>query len=538
MATILKNIGIAILCVAVVVVVTLPLTTSYLDPSNLILKSIDEDAFQGVLYRMHDGINSHDLTEMAVGAFLGYGWFYFFSLAVITFPFSSFVWDNAAVVIFIPRLYSVITAGLSLFLIYKIARLQVQPLPAGIIAALLLTLPAFYTNAGWMHPDHPVVAGMLATFYFLCRDKLAFKRNFYLALVFLGISLATKLTALVFLIVPLVHVGYGWISKHRSLPQTLWAGLKTLIIPVVTFVIVTPTALMRGRVGEIIAALQTASADNKIAHGYDASAVTIAALLDKVITTYYMPLGILLLTCGLFIYGGWKEWQQRSLQPIVLLSGSWFILFLLYNLTQVNKLWHHYYLPVFLFAPLAYLAIRQIKIIANKYNLALGILLLIQLTTLAPAIAIELTTTQAPDSRDYGAEVDPLHNQTVVDHAVAVLAKHGIQPHTVLVSPRLPFPREPYGLTADTLHRIYGMLSEAHISGAGYPDVIVLDKGDYYFISPDDPQIVAMTSYVEILAGQAYVAKLKTGYTLSLDPLVHYEIIADDNLILLLQRQP
>lgn len=529
---------ILLLIIIFLVSITAPINFLHSDSSTLVLKTLDEDAFQRVIFKIHHGLTTMNPNEITISAFLSYGWTYFFLNAIATLPFHLFGWESAIIVI--PRIISAICAAISVFLIYKIAFIKMARPVALLIAVFLLLMPALYDNAFWMHPDHMVTALVLLCMYLLFKDELEFKKYFILALAVLGFALTIKLTALVFFVVPILYVFYGLIIKFKKIKILIKHFLLIGVIPPLVFLIFNPTVLIPGRFGAIIESVKKSTIDNKTNHGNDISEIDFGIIFDKVINDYYFSNIIIIIFILLFCVGIYYETRSRSKKPIILLSGFWFLFFLLYNLTQVLKLWQHYYLPVFMVAPLALVTLIYFKKLKKTdYVYLILVLLFIQgLYQMDNLSSVFLRNKSLEFNRDYGAEIDVSQQKQVSEHAVSILANQSISANTVLVSPYLPFPEEFYNLNYFSLNRIYGALSEIMLGVYDFPDLIILNKEDKYFTDQTDENLKKMTSYDDIVAGHEYIEKLITGYDINTNQgLIKYDIVTNDDLVLILLKK-
>lgn len=526
-----------LILVIFLVVITLPANYYPNDRTSLVLTTIDEDAFQRVLFTIHNGFLHFDPNKITISAFLSYGWTYFFLNAILTFPF--YLLKMEGIIVILPRIISVICAAASVFMIYKIASFKMNRFLALLVSFFLLFIPAFYENAFWMHPDHMVVLALLACFYCLIKDQGECKKYFIYSLIALGIALTIKLTALVFFIIPITYAFYGLFLEKKNrfikfIKQLLLAG----IIPVVSVIFFNPTILIPGRLLAIIQSLKESTVDNKTNHGYAVSNINLDSIYHYVLNEYYVPIIILFLLIILFCVGAFVELRAKNKRPIVFLSGLWFIFFLLYNLTQVAKLWQHYYLPVFMFAPLALITLAYFKKI--KYYLLYLIIFIISVQGILQINNIYnvfYSNTITDNNRDYGGTINTNHQKEVVNHSVKILKDKSIKAESVLVSPYLPFPLKMYNLDYTSLNRVYGALSEGMLINYGYPDLIILEKDNIYFKDPEDPSIKELTSYQQIIEGQNYITKLIHGYEMqTISGKIKYEVLTNDNSVVILQK--
>lgn len=507
----------------------LPANLASRDPDTLVAKSLDEEAFRVVLYQIHRGIDSGTFAEMAPPTFLAYGWTFFFVNAVSTYWFND--WPSAVIVI--PRLVSTFAGTLSLWFIYKIARFWLGRPQALLLATMILFLPDFYANAFWIHPEHPVVAPMVASLYFLIRDRSQLRRNFYYALVCLGIALTMKLTALLFFAVPLGYLGYQLIWRR----QCRWylyilAAAGVGVVPVLTVGLLNPSIFLAGRITLIREFLRLTMES----YAHNTELLTPQILWQTVVGPNYMIYSLALIFLILGIIGSVYELRARATQPVILLTTLWSYGFLYYTLVRVGGHLAHYYLPVFTFVPL--LAISLVYILKKPQAVTYGIsaLLLIQVVTQWPEVVGKFVQDIAgTKSRDLSmTEALVLDNKIVSTHAAILLKAKNIQPTSVLVSAFLPFPASEFPTLNPQLPRIYGYLNEGQIRAYGLPEIIIVSKAESYFYDLTDPVVMSRLDYADIKAAQIFIEDIKRGK--QFDANVTYQVIADDNILLMLQK--
>lgn len=518
--------------------ITLPANLTNANTTTVVLKTIDEEAFQSVLFTMHQGMEALNIDQIATGAFLSYGWTFFAINALATFP--AYLAQADAALVLIPRILSTASAAVSIFLLFAIAKQWLTRPQALAVASLALLFPGFYSNAFWMHPDHFVTTALLATIYCFIKDQCTFKKYFIAGLMCIGFGLTVKLTAIMYLLIPALYIGYGtlWHTRHAAI-LLLKRSIATGSIVVSTFILFNPAIFYPQRIFRIIDSLYDSILDNKTNHGGDAAVTTFTNIIHQAIEQFYMPAPLVLLVLSLFGLGIYYELRHRPTRPIIILSGSWFILFLVYNVTQVNKLWEHYYLPVFMVAPLALIALYYWRWTRQYWWWCVIPIVLLQCIFQLPKIVTVFANNLSLDfNRDYNNTINVPHERAVTERAVQILNQHNIKPSGVLTSPWLPFPKTQYHLTYDTFHRIYGYLSDDVLALSDYPDIIIIDKAENYFKAPDDPTITNLASYSAILQGQSYIQKLQTNYTISTaTQLIQYEVLANDDLVLIFEKK-
>jgi hypothetical protein len=104
----------------------------------------------------------------------------------------------------------------------------------------LLSVPAVVFNNMWIHPDGMVFLFIALTFFFLDRDDLQFGKNFYLAALFCGLAVATKLIGLFFFLAIPYYLFLGWRQGRIDTRKALIAATSFVTIMFATFVLANP----------------------------------------------------------------------------------------------------------------------------------------------------------------------------------------------------------------------------------------------------------------------------------------------------------
>lgn len=96
-----------------------------------------------------------------------------------------------------------------MILVYLQTRFE-SYLKSAFLFLFLLSVPAVVFNNMWIHPDSLVFLFIVLTFFFLDKDDLQFGKSFYLAALFCGLAVATKLIGLFFFLAIPYYIYLGW----------------------------------------------------------------------------------------------------------------------------------------------------------------------------------------------------------------------------------------------------------------------------------------------------------------------------------------
>jgi hypothetical protein len=345
-----------------------------LDASTLQYYSLDEHAFLGVLYKMHDGLSTFNMRDTFAYSFYTYGFSYFFAMDIVAWPF--FYHQHDEIIIFIARLFSLIPAVISFYYIYKILRLYISHIPSIIIVLFGFSMPGIWVNGIWFHPDWLMTCMLLIALYKFMKDEFAFKRNFWWAIIFLGEAIALKFQAITFIPLLALVVFHEEVFqfKFTHVAKHILLGIKAGALMLLVFIINNPFIVHPKGIRSFTKMLDENLLSNKTNH-MSFKTVTLSEKLHLAINDYYIIslviVLILLATC-------WFIWKYRNDSQYRLLISTYLVILInvAYILFFVNKSWQHYYLTVGLLASL--LLVALFIILNNKKNiyLASGILLL------------------------------------------------------------------------------------------------------------------------------------------------------------------
>ncbi len=113
-------------------------------------------------------------------------------------------------------------------------------LQSAFLFLFLLSVPAVVFNNMWIHPDSMVFLFIALTFFFLDKDDLQFGNNFYLAALFCGFAVATKLIGLFFFLAIPYYLFLGWRQGRIDTRKALIAATSFVTIMFATFVLANP----------------------------------------------------------------------------------------------------------------------------------------------------------------------------------------------------------------------------------------------------------------------------------------------------------
>ena len=190
------------------------------------LHSLDEYTFHSSLQHMVSSVLVGNFSGLFGFSFYQYGFIYFFLNLLLALP--GILTDNFTWAIFAPRFLTSLFAIGSLILIYKFSRLFIGIGPATIFTLIFISMPAFWFNATWFHPDWSMTFFLTAFIYFLAKDNWRFEKYFKYAVFCFGLALAFKYQAIT--AIPLLGL-YIFYDQIREL------SITNLFLPIKRFVI-------------------------------------------------------------------------------------------------------------------------------------------------------------------------------------------------------------------------------------------------------------------------------------------------------------
>jgi len=255
--------------------------------------------------------------------------------------------QNVQLNIFLLRQFiSVLPMILSLFLlVYLVTRFENKLLSISMFVFLLFVPGVVKYNVQFWHPDGIIVLLTVMTFYFLEKDQLRFRSNFYLAAVTCALSLAIKLFGAFFVLAIAGYLLAGWLQKVLTFRKMLLAGLGFLLVMVGAIVISSPTYLVPYAVRTALGTW--VSQQNALLQGYDIpdpAGVYQTGLANSLhfFSIYYMKNHVFFLSVASLVFGSF--WGTRKFLSRIILSWCVVIGFFLINFAAMKSV--HYMLPL------------------------------------------------------------------------------------------------------------------------------------------------------------------------------------------------
>ncbi len=168
--------------------------------------------------------------------------FYFYSVVIALLPVK-FIQGIASVslsMLLLRQMVSVLPMIAALLLLVYLQTNFDSYLKSFLLFLLLLSVPEVVANDLWWHPESLVFLFIVLTFFFLVRDNLSVQKNFYIAAVFCGLAVGTKLVGLFFFLTIPAYLFLSWHQKRINTRKAILAALLFVVLMAATFVVSNP----------------------------------------------------------------------------------------------------------------------------------------------------------------------------------------------------------------------------------------------------------------------------------------------------------
>jgi len=205
----------------------------------------------------------------------------------------------------------------------------------------LLLYPPLVVNNLWWHPDGLLLLFCVLALFFLDRDQLRFKKNFFFAAMATGLAIATKLIGVLFFLTILVYLYLGIQKKSLSIRKSLLYGTLFILVMIATYLISNPVFLLPIERAEVIAAYK--SGFSQLSSGFyeKSSGIIKWAGSWSSLKSSYGSLLFIVLTLAVPIFSIYKN-KNRFVNLIVL---CWAIANYVYFMFFVSVMKEYYLLP-------------------------------------------------------------------------------------------------------------------------------------------------------------------------------------------------
>ena len=464
------------LLIAIVFVILAYVNYRHLNIGFLSLVELDEYAFHHSLINMFEGVMGLDLKKLFSYYLYSYGFIFFLINLIFTFPF--FLFENTEMTIYMPRIVSSLFAVGSLFIIYKISRKLTNNLSSYLIILLVLSMPGFWRNATWFHPDWMMTFFILLSIFFYSKDEFNIKKCFWYGTLAFGFAISTKFQAITFYPFLFFYVFYeNFILRNiYNLKSKIILLIKAVSLTVIIFIATNPYILHPLGFEVWLVDFVGNMKSNNIEYGNGIALNWDEKIRNAINSYYYITINFIILIFLLLL--SFIKYFTNNKKNIIHVISFYVIINLVYLIFLVNKDWQHYYLSIMISSTLLF-AIQD-KII--KYILPIIIILNFSLSF---------------EQHKKNFRYDPITEEHLkMSKSLVNIFEDNVDKNTnILIDPYVPFDFKSLGIDYKNIHIIYGTLSEKYLIEEDwhqvYPsfvffsekDFIVIKKNSLYFDS-------------------------------------------------------
>lgn len=332
-----------------------------------------------------------------------------------------------------------------------------------LIALIVLTMPGFYRNALYFHPDWMMTFFIVLSIFFSAKDEFKLGKSFWLSVLMCSLAVSTKVQAIMFLPYIIIYIlrSLEWSNIYSTLIKCILLSFKVLFFLITFFVFTNPLVLHSiGRRAFLNLFFLNLESNNSN-HG-SGEVLSISSKIMNMMDFY--DLGVIFFTIFLFIsiafvLSLFKKEVKKSIFPLV---AVYILTNLFYLLIFVNQEWNHYYLPLFTVMPLLLVYFGFEK---SRWNyIFLGVILIIQVTTHFDGYHYVFRRGYNDNELVKAPELE------ISESLIKTLAHEVDVSTNILISPFQPFDFESLGMDYRNVHVINGFLGKFHFELDAYLD--------------------------------------------------------------------
>ncbi|WP_300642616.1 glycosyltransferase family 39 protein [uncultured Helicobacter sp.] len=326
-----------------------------------------------------EGYLSLDLEKMFRIEFYNYGYIYYLLNVLVTAPFN--LVEKYDWAIFAPRFVNGVFSVLNLWMVYKIANLYLAKNRSLLLVIFCLLIPGFWHYGYIFKPDVFQAFFVLCSVYFLCLDNFAYKKNFYLSVLMLGLGIGVaKFQAIMFAPLLCIYVFIPFLNKPtlKGFWQGCWKSFVVVLCLLLIWIVTNPYLLhptgMKVWWNMFVFNMQS----NATNHG----SYTHISLVEKIWmeNRFFLSIPIILFLSISFIVKIYKKRQYDNVWFCVFIT---FCISLAYLLLLVNKTWGSYYVSTI------YLALLLLIPFFKRRQWLIGLLFALQVVNIFCSQSIE-----------------------------------------------------------------------------------------------------------------------------------------------------
>lgn len=413
-----------------------------------------------------EGYLSFDFEKMFRIEFYNYGYIYYLLNVLVTAPFN--LAEKYDWAIFAPRFLNGIFSVLNLWIVYKIANLYLAKSRSLLLVIFCLLIPGFWHYGYIFKPDVFQAFFVLCSVYFLCLDNFAYKKNFYLSVLMLGLGIGVaKFQAIMFAPLLCFYVFTPFLNNPtlKSFWQGCWKSFVVVLCLLLIWIVTNPYLLHPAGMKAWWNMFMFNMQSNATNHG----SYTHISLLEKILmeNQFFLSIFIILLLSINFIVKICRKRQYDNVWFCVFIA---FCVSLMYLLLFVNKTWGIYYISTI------YLALLLLIPFFEKKAWLIVLLFVLQISNIFYFQSIEYFVKRKPQNNEMVQKSDEI---------ISVL-KDNVGNSSVRIYIDNPnFSYHQLGLTYKNIHQLFGTLLPYIIKKEEFIKKYPYKNPNKYFIQYD-----------------------------------------------------
>lgn len=196
-----------------------------------------------------------------------YGLLYFAISAIVVLPLQ---WlgliQHTTLVMLVLRQMTSVLPMLAALLILVYLQDEFRTYRSFVLFAFLASIPAVVASNLWWHPDGLLILFMTLALFFISRDELRFRINYYISAVMIGLAAAIKITGFYFFLVVGVALMLGLLQKKLNIWGLIKHSLRYILVMGATYIAASPYLLFNSLRAAFIKAMVNQS--SRIQEGY------------------------------------------------------------------------------------------------------------------------------------------------------------------------------------------------------------------------------------------------------------------------------
>jgi small nuclear ribonucleoprotein (snRNP)-like protein len=366
----------------------------------MLFRTADESGYFDTIRRIHDGLKYGNITNAFSGSTYAYGFGYFIVLALITFPFYFFNFEQG--IIFFIRFANVLLLVITLYaFLYLIKRhFNFSSRVLLLVTILIVSFPAVNMLLTHVHPEilqsALLILGIIGLRFYNYDAKCKY---IILAGITFGAAVGTKISSILFLVVPALFFAYKLLNKQFSfkfiIKSFLFFSISFLFTAILTvhpLFIVNPKDTLNNVINEYKYFSNSLNVDAIAEFDlYQPLDNKVSIIMEWLIHPYnygFFSFGLFYLLLVFLVYKSLLEIKNKTEFPLITMSLVLHIVTVLFYLLQSTRITSYYFVPsLLLLIPIGLIQLYQIgiqKINFKHFKLFFSLIFIIVALTNVP----------------------------------------------------------------------------------------------------------------------------------------------------------